>query len=198
MSPIGVIAFWLVVLAVFYSAMRFLRFLFEPVYQWGKLRDYKVILFISRIPGFLAKAVPIGLILMFTLSIGREIALTTFPSYAFKSTFGFSIDSDTEVLKNYRGALLVTDYQEICLKLQTKQNVVDKITRNNFRPISREEFIADLQRQPREPGWFKSLDSEPTQFYKSDPFNDHYDSNSAILCYNESSGICYFHYIGVD
>jgi hypothetical protein len=198
MGPVFIIITWLMILAFFYLALGILWVLYFPIYQWGKLYDNKAILLIGRIPGFLAKAVPIGLILIFTLSIGQEIALTTSPSYAFKSTFGFSIDPDTEVLKNYRGALFVTDYQKICLKLRTNQKIVDQITGNKFERLSREEFASNIQFESFEPNWFKPLESEPTQFFKAEPYDDDFASNSAFLCFNETSGICFFQYIGVD
>jgi hypothetical protein len=192
MGPLFVLFGWLVILVLLGLGMAIVFAIFYPIYRFGKAHNFKVVKLIGGIPLILIGLIPIALISLVIFGIGEWIVFSACPSYAFRSTFGFSAASETAPLHSFRSQS--TDWQEVFLKFKTRQNIVNKITEKNFQSVSREKFMLKMRNlDDSTPVWFK-----PTQFYESDRFDDRFSSNSAILCFNETSGICYFHYIGVD
>ncbi len=154
--------------------------------------------------------IPVSLIVIsisLTLLIFSRIWLNDFivnlqPSHIFKATFGLSPDAQTEVLQAYTKSGL--DYETTVIKFKSTKEIVDKITNCKFCKADRETFMRiykskhnNLPDHVRE--WFTPTSDSPNLFYIAEPYNNSFGTvNEAILCYNEDSGIAYFHWVGLD
>ena len=124
------------------------------------------------------------------------------PTHIFNATFGFKPDEQTEVLEAYIKSGL--DYETTLIKFRTTKDTIDKIIRDRFNTIPLETFkkkySSNRHNLPdRVRAWFTPSYQKPNLFYLAEPFNNSFSNvNEAILCYNEETGIAYFHWIGLD
>ena len=195
MGRLFVLFGWLVILVLLGLGMAIVFAIFYPIYRFGRAYNFKVVQLLGRIPLILIGLIPLTLIILALLVVGHWIALSTCPSYAFRYTLGFSPGSETKPMQSSSTGFWMTDCQEIYLQFKTNQNVINKIAGKSFKSVSREDFQDQFQHlNDAGEDWFKPIDAKCTQFYIADPFDDRFSSNLAILCYNESTGICFFRY----
>jgi hypothetical protein len=124
------------------------------------------------------------------------------PSRIFNDTFGFKPDKQTEILEAYTEHGL--DYETTLIKFRTTKDTIDKIVRDRFDAVPSETFKKKYGANRHNlPGhvraWFTPDYEKPNLFYLAEPFNNSFSNvNEAILCYNEETGIAYFHWSGLD
>jgi hypothetical protein len=151
--------------------------------------------------GILAFSVSMTL-LTFGLMYLHNFKLNLQPSRIFNDTFGFQPDKQTEILEAYTEHGL--DYEKASIKFKTTKETIDKIARDRFNTAPLETFKkkCDSNRRslpPRIRAWFTPGYEKPNLFYLAEPFNNTFSTaNEAVLCYNEQTGIAYFHWAGCD
>jgi hypothetical protein len=124
------------------------------------------------------------------------------PSRIFNDTFGFKPDKQTEILEAYTEHGL--DYETTLIKFRTTKDTIDKIVRDRFDAVPSETFKKKYGANRhnllgRVRAWFSPSYEKPNLFYIAEPFNNSFSNvNEAILCYNEETGIAYFHWSGLD
>jgi len=154
--------------------------------------------------------IPVGLLVfsvgMTLLVFGRiwvnDFKMNMQPTHIFNATFGFEPGEQTEVLEAYIKNGL--DYETTLIKFRTTKDTIDKIIRERFNTIPLETFEKKYSSNRHNlPGrvraWFTPSSEKPNLFYLAEPFNNSFSNvNEAILCYNDETGIAYFHWIGLD
>ncbi len=124
------------------------------------------------------------------------------PKRIFNTTFGFKPGEQTEVLEAYIKSGL--DYETTLIEFRTTKDTIDKIVRDRFNAVPLETFkkkyVANRHNLPGHVrAWFTPGFEKPNLFYLAEPFNNSFTNvNEAILCYNEETGIAYFHWSGLD
>ena len=166
------------------------------------LKMKKTALFIFLFPvGLLGFSVGMTLFIFVHMWI-HDFKMNMQPKSIFNATFGFKLDEQTEVLEAYIKSGL--DYETTLIKFRTTKDTIDKIIHDKFNTIPLETFKKkyDSNRHnlpDRVRAWFTPGYEKPNLIYFAEPFNNSFSNvNEAILCYNEETGIAYFHWIGLD
>jgi len=166
------------------------------------IKKKKTALVIFMIPvGLLVIYVGMNL-LLFGLIWVHDFKMNMQPTRIFNSMFGFEPGEQTEVLEAYVENGL--DYETTLIKFRTTKDTIDKIIHDRFNTIPLETFKKKYSSNSHDlPGrvraWFTPSSEKPNLFYLAEPFNNLFGNvNEAILCYNEETGIAYFHWIGLD
>jgi hypothetical protein len=138
-----------------------------------------------------------------TLAHIHSFRASLFPRSVFRATFGFKPPPQTEVLKAHRYEFL--DYATTVIKFKATKDVIDGITADEFVETDRATFMTSYRANEHNlpanvRSWFLQPHEHPDRYYMARSLNGIRLSigAQAILCYDEESGIAYFHLVDVD
>lgn len=139
------------------------------------------------VPLFAAVGMTVALVI--TVNIVRDL----FPAQVFESVFGFPPTSDVKELEGRR--FIFGDSGDAFLRFRADKQTIERIvTGARLYKITEDTFKSRASSQSH----WKPFEGKPTLFYESQSFDDSFGYSSAILCYDGSTGLAHFYWVGVD
>lgn len=141
---------------------------------------------------------------IFSVVVGIPIALLVavnipgfFPGHVFESSFGFAPTPDVTELKGVKSTF--GDSDSAYLRFRANKQTIERIIGSRFFETDENGFRNRAASALNSaPSYWRPFEGKPTRFYETYGFNGEFGSSNAILCYDESSGIAHFYWIGAD
>lgn len=178
-----VILFWLIVGGVLLTIYVALRSLGRTSKKANLLKN----VFVAVVA---AITIPLAALVIANLALGF------FPSYVFRSTFGF--DPPPTVSELEGGRSVFGDSGETYLRFRTDKATINKLVGTRFVELDAQEKSRHLAQASKGSGDAVLFAKPTTRVYEAITFDDTFSLSTATLVHDEASGMTEFHWLGVD
>jgi hypothetical protein len=187
-----VILIWLLIAAVF--GVFWLGFL--ALFLIGRSRKSRLLKSLGGVP-LLCSSV---FALWFAGTAVYGFIYNQLPDNVYKSVFGFSPSADVTNIKSTY--YYFADTGEFYLRFNASPQTINKIVRLGFTRHPRSELSPEdssgLDDQGP-PAWWKPVQTKSTRYYQARKrIGDFSTMEEEWLCYDASTQLAYYHYIGID
>ena len=143
------------------------------------------------VPCVIAIAIPVAIMTIISF------AQNQFPSYVFKSSFGFDAPSDVTELKG--GKFVFGDSGSIELEFRANKETIQRIVTSRFLESNEQIFKSQCNCTLKPDSTQRSLvEGEQSTYYEAPHFDDSFAASRALLSYNEATRETRFFWTGVD
>jgi hypothetical protein len=178
-GPILIITIWVVGVIVFLMIVTGCWLVGDKTQNWLPLK------------------ITLGIALCFVLLVGGWYGLGFVPSYVFYEKVGFGPTADVKELRGYR--LSVLGQGKAYLRFRAGPATVQRLVGTGYHEVPKEKFAEWANAREKPPEWWQPLAGNPTHFYQIDHLDNGYAMlSTAIVSYDESSGVVHFHWFGVN
>lgn len=178
-----VILFWLSVSGMLFAGYLGLRALGRISRKANLLKN----VFVAVVA---AVAIPIAVLIVTNFVLGF------FPSYVFRSTFGF--DPPPSISELEGGKSVFGDSGEIYLRFRTDKTTINRIADARFVELNEEQAKHLLAQLSKGSSGGSLFASPTTRVYRAVKFDESFGSSTATLMYDEASGVTEFYWLGID
>ena len=139
----------------------------------------------------IAVAVPVALMTFISF------AQNQFPSYVFRSSFGFDAPSDVTELKG--GKSIFGDSGSIELEFRANKETIQRIVASRFLETNEQSFKSqcNCQLKPKS-AQQNSVEDKQNTYYEAAHFDNSFGISRALLSYNEATKETHFYWTGID
>lgn len=122
----------------------------------------------------------------------------TQPRNVYQVSFGFPVSPDVTQLQSsywYFGDTGVT-----YLKFKASPSTLKRILKRGLKPVAKEEFRQNSESLSGDdpPSWWQPFAGSSNRFYSARFKNRDFSSEEELLCYDKSSGLAHYRFVGID